>query len=231
MKGIVFICRYFRYYFSSNTLHGTHSPFVYKLLEEVIYSKSNYYAYENIEALKKQILQEKNSFSLSPSFLNKYYFLLFRLINQFKPENILLAGTTDPLVIISVALPRPSAKVFVYPFKLSSEGIRMKFFKEYGLNHAELIDDSVLENSHFEFIFFNLQYRIQELRSLVKKVLTTVKPSSVFIFGGIQYSEEGRNFWEEIKKQPEVKVSIDLFQFGILFFREGQAVEKFNIYF
>ncbi len=35
--------------------------------------------------------------------------------------------------------------------------------------------------------------------------------------------------WEEIKKHPKVKVTIDTFQWGIVFFRKEQEKEHFII--
>ena len=54
-----------------------------------------------------------------------------------------------------------------------------------------------------------------------------MKPGSILIFDDIHWSAEMEEAWEEIKKNPEVTVSIDVFQFGICFMRREQAKEDF----
>ena len=35
--------------------------------------------------------------------------------------------------------------------------------------------------------------------------------------------------WSEIKKHPKVRVTVDIFHCGIVFFKKGQAKEHFKI--
>jgi predicted O-methyltransferase YrrM len=53
--------------------------------------------------------------------------------------------------------------------------------------------------------------------------------STVIIIDDINYSEEMREAWEEIKIHRKVSVSIDIFRMGILFFREGISPSSFVI--
>ena len=42
-------------------MHGTHSPFVYQLLEEVIYKKGSYYNYDKVANLRSKSLRDKRT--------------------------------------------------------------------------------------------------------------------------------------------------------------------------
>jgi hypothetical protein len=59
MNAIKTVFRYLSYYFRSNTLHGTHSPFVYKLLEDVVYDRALYPEYNETEEERKHLLQDQ----------------------------------------------------------------------------------------------------------------------------------------------------------------------------
>lgn len=108
---------YLRYRLHAKTTHGTHSPFVFDLLKKVIYNPHSFYAYQEIEACREQLLLSKERIScidlgagrsdgrtgqirevreiakrsLKPA---KYGQLLFRLINYFQAKTALELGTS-----------------------------------------------------------------------------------------------------------------------------------------
>ena len=52
---------------------------------------------------------------------------------------------------------------------------------------------------------------------------------SVWIFDDIHWSKDMEEAWEIIKNHPQVTVTIDTFQWGIVFFRKEQEKEHFVI--
>ncbi|MDZ7738978.1 MAG: class I SAM-dependent methyltransferase [Bacteroidales bacterium] len=62
--------------------------------------------------------------------------------------------------------------------------------------------------------------------SFLKKM---VAADSVIIFDDINYSFEMSEAWNEIKTDPQVSVSIDIFRMGFVFFRKGMAKQDFKI--
>ncbi len=49
---------------------------------------------------------------------------------------------------------------------------------------------------------------------------------SIFILDNIYRTKEMGDIWNEIKKHPEVTLTIDLFQFGICFFRKDKLAKE-----
>lgn len=60
---------------------------------------------------------------------------------------------------------------------------------------------------------------------------TNIHNESIIIFDDIHWSNEMKQAWQEIKQHPSVRCSIDLFRWGILFFREEMRKEDFTIRF
>ena len=61
-------------------------------------------------------------------------------------------------------------------------------------------------------------------------LLPSVTNDSVWIFDDIHWSQDMEKAWEIIKKHSQVTVTIDTFQWGIVFFRKEQEKEHFTIH-
>jgi len=67
----------------------------------------------------------------------------------------------------------------------------------------------------------------EDLISYFNAALKKLNTQSILIFDGIHDSKEMEASWETIKMYKEVKLTIDLFKLGIVFFRQEQ-LEKEN---
>lgn len=108
--------KYLQYLLSSVGRHGVHSPFVYKLLTQVIYDKRQQPVYKRIEALRKQLRSNPNALTLqdfgaggeqNPTYIRtiaqiaktsakprKYAQVLYRLCAYHQPKYMLELGTS-----------------------------------------------------------------------------------------------------------------------------------------
>src|SRR5688572_487440 len=54
------ISRYFKHFFKSSAEgHGVHSPFAYRLCEEIFYNPKVFYEFENLESIRSALLKNK----------------------------------------------------------------------------------------------------------------------------------------------------------------------------
>ncbi|HET7360770.1 MAG TPA: class I SAM-dependent methyltransferase, partial [Salinimicrobium sp.] len=86
-------------------------------------------------------------------------------------------------------------------------------------------------NKHqtFDLIFFDGNHKREATLSYFEKLLPLAHNDSVFIFDDIHWSEGMEEAWKEICAHPKVKVSIDTFQWGLVFFRKEQKKQHFVI--
>lgn len=130
--------------------------------------------------------------------------LLVRIVRYFEPKTILEIGN----------------EIELNTFICSSKIISFQAFQtNINASHASTID----------FIYFNKNESQKTTLDYFERLLPTVMNDSVWIINDIHKSKENENTWDFIKKHPKVKVTIDAFHFGMVFFRAEQEKEHFVI--
>ena len=84
-------------------------------------------------------------------------------------------------------------------------------------------------NTQYSLLYIDGNHQKKATLSYFEKLLPTVQNDSVMIFDDIHWSKGMEEVWEEIKAHPKVRVTIDTFQWGLVFFRREQEKEHFVI--
>ena len=84
-------------------------------------------------------------------------------------------------------------------------------------------------NRKFDLVYFDGNHQKEATLNYFQKLLPATHNDSVFIFDDIHWSQGMEEAWETIRKHPSVKVSIDTFHIGLVFFRREQAKQHFKI--
>jgi len=80
LAQLFWIADYLRYLWNSNSRHGTHSPFIYSLADEVIYQKNEPVCIDLIELERSRFIKSPNEiYRQIPQ--RKHLTLLFRYLN------------------------------------------------------------------------------------------------------------------------------------------------------
>ena len=118
--------------------------------------------------------------------------------------------------------------------RVAKENLRKHGFQETDFKIGEF--DNVLKNiisetekPKFDLVYFDGNHQKEATLSYFEKLLPTAHNDTVFIFDDIHWSPQMEEAWEEIKKHPAVKVTIDTFFWGFVFFRREQEKEHFVI--
>ena len=70
---------------------------------------------------------------------------------------------------------------------------------------------------------------INNISLLSKSNFTNLNSKHIILINGIYKDKKAEKDWQNIIKNKEITVSIDLFYFGLIFFRKEQAKEHFTI--
>jgi predicted O-methyltransferase YrrM len=88
---------------------------------------------------------------------------------------------------------------------------------------------SELNTDYFSLIYFDGNHSKKATLEYFELLLPTITNETIWIFDDIHWSKEMEEAWEIIKNHPKVTVSIDTFQWGLVFFRYEQPKQHFII--
>lgn len=259
MFNIRFAKDYLVHRFKAKTRHGLHSPFVYRLVDTVIYNKKDDKVYAEVEQIRKGLLANDHTITIvdlgAGSHVNnnrqkkisdiaahalkppKMAQLLYRLVTDLQPKNIIELGTCLGVTTIYLQKAAPEAHVYTLEGSPETAAVAQATFDKANLNNIELVignfDDTlpgVIENlAKLDFVFVDGNHQKDATLKYFEWCLPKVHENTMLIFDDIYWSEGMKEVWAEIKAHPQVTVTIDLFWIGLVFFRKGQVREDFKI--
>lgn len=238
--------QYIKFLLKSTNQHGVHSPFVYSLVTQCFYNNTNYRAYKNIANYKKTLFHNRNlvlknkQYPIAQTLKNAHLSykrtkLLYRIANYFKFKSVLEVGTSSGFATQAIYLGNPKAHITTLETCATTSQFIRAHFKKNNLDHIDVITGNLdalatkLASQQFDFIFFNNNPYKNNILNVFKTLLQTAHNDSVFIITNIHANKGMREAWEIIKQHPKVKVTIDTFFWGFVFFRKEQAKEHFTI--
>ena len=173
--------------------------------------------------------------------------LLFRIVNYLQPENVLEIGTSLGLATSALSLGleaktnraklNKDTKIITLEVCPNTMAIAKKQCQLQNLNNIDFINtefSSYLTTQHpkpktQDLIYFNGNHSKKATLEYFELLLTTITNDSVWIVDTIHWSKDMEEAWEIIRNHTKVTVTIDTFQWGIVFFRSEQKKEHFVI--
>lgn len=162
--------------------------------------------------------------------------LLMNLIHYLKPNSILEIGTSLGISTAYLALAAPNSRIVTLEGCKVTASIAQKQFRDYKLDNIDLLVGNfadtlpkVLAEQHFDLVFFDGNHQKAPTLQYFDLCLKQATDNAVFIFDDIHWNSEMEETWNLIKENPKVSVSIDTYQWGMVFFRSGQAKQDFTL--
>ena len=165
--------------------------------------------------------------------------LLFRLVQHFKPATILEFGTSVGISTAYMALGNPESNIISIEGCSETLDMAEQNFQRMKLSNIRTVYgnfDTILpallkEIGTVDLVFIDGNHREEPTLNYFQQLLPHLSPDTILVFDDIHWSTGMNSAWKKIKAHPSVKVTIDLFQCGMVFFREGLSKEDFIIRF
>ncbi|WP_140486643.1 O-methyltransferase [Flavobacterium sp. GSA192] len=167
--------------------------------------------------------------------------LLYRITHYFKPANILELGTSLGLATSALALGSRSlgtkASIVTLEGCPNTMAIAKNQLQSLNTSNVKCVTTEFkdylqicnLKSEIYDLIYFDGNHSKIATLDYFELLLPTITNDTVWIFDDIHWSAEMEEAWEIIKKHPKVTVTIDTFQWGLVFFRREQPKEHFII--
>jgi predicted O-methyltransferase YrrM len=248
---------YLQFLWNSTNQHGVHSPFVFDLVTKCFYDKNPKAAYAILDDYRNSLFQNHGSIAVADfgagskvfksnqreiakiaktaGITSKQAKLLYRIVHYLQPNRILEIGTSLGLATRALSLGNQSACITTLEGCPQTAAIAKRQFAKFDLNNIDITVaefDTILSGfslSTFDFIYFDGNHQNEATLNYFEYLLPTITNQTVWIFDDIHWSAEMEAAWKTIKKHPKVTVTIDTFQWGIVFFRKEQEKEHFVI--
>ena len=254
-----FIKSYINFLWNSKNQHGVHSPFVYDLVTKCFYDKKQYPEYTILKNYRNTLLENKNTIEVTDFGAGSRVFknnkrvinqiaknagisskraeLLFRIVRYFEPETILEIGTSLGLATSALSLGNQISKIITLEgcpktmdiAKLQLENFKFQNIDFINTKFEEYLSNCQLKTDNCQLIYFDGNHSKKATLDYFELLLPTITNDSVWIFDDIHWSSDMEEAWKIIKNHPKVTVTIDTFQWGIVFFRIQQVKEHFVI--
>ena len=250
--------KYLYYYLtaSNGKGHGIHSPLVFDFIKNVLTDKRNCTNGESIEAVRaflkkddtlievedfgagsgsiKSNLRSVKAIAASSLKPKKYARLLFRMVNYYRPENVIELGTSFGITTAYLASASVATNVFTCEGAKNIAGIAGQNFVKLGLQNITLLQGSFVDTlpdllnsvKKLDFAFIDGNHRKVPTLQYFEQLLGIADEESILVFDDIHWSKEMEEAWTIIMKHPRVTVSIDLFFIGIIYLSKDVKVKQ-----
>jgi predicted O-methyltransferase YrrM len=241
--------------------HGIHSPFVFNFVTQVLNDRRIYGEYAPVEALRARLTGDDSMLavedlgagsvsgagaqrkvmdivrrSAKPRRLGR---LLFRVARYYQPDVIVELGTSLGVSTAYLAAGAPSARVFSIEGAAGLAAAAGRNLQSMGLG-AQIVTgnfDDELEPllgrvGKVDLAFIDGNHRYEPTMRYFELLFAGASSCSALVFDDIHWSPEMEQAWEDIRRDPRVMMTIDLFFMGFVFIREEfKARQEFPIRF
>ncbi|MCD6019634.1 MAG: O-methyltransferase-like protein [Bacteroidetes bacterium] len=244
--------KYINYRLTAYTEHDLHSPFLYNFYMELIKNEFPFGDFEELQAVRQSLEKNTTAIHIvdlgagskklqsDKRFVNqiakhgiaqkKQAEFMYRLLNKFAPTTVVELGTSIGLTTLYLSKASPRSDIYSIEGCPDLVEFSQKLFIEHHARNIQNITGNfdtafphLLKSiDHLDLLYIDGNHAYEPTIRYFNMALEKKTADSIFVFDDIYWSAGMLKAWKEICAHPDVTLSLDLFYFGIVFFRSEQ---------
>ncbi|MEM9829126.1 MAG: class I SAM-dependent methyltransferase [Bacteroidota bacterium] len=240
---------YWQYWLNAVNQHSLHAPFIYNFYQEVIRDQSHSSNFQAIEEYRKALLKSEEEVSIptlgATSLVSqssshkvksvaqhslstpKFGRFLSRLVQFQQPNRIIELGTSLGITSLYLSLADDTTAIYTLEGAPDIADLATKAFSHFHCQNIDLRKGSIdqtlpvllAELPQIDLAYVDANHRFEPTLRYFSQLLAKTHEQSILIFDDIHWSPGMRRAWKTIIQHPQVTLSIDLFDAGLVFLR------------
>jgi len=249
--------KYCAFRYQALNAHGLHSPFVYELYTKIIRGRTQDEHFRKMRRFHAEMAASRqpihyNEFKEGVTRIHTLTIgkmirrfgvsprnggLLFRLAARFSPEIMLELGSSLGVSSMYLAAAQPNARLITLEACPESALQAAIHHQQAGIRNIRIINtlfdeglQEVLDSlPRLDLVYLDGNHRYEPTIRYYNMIKPLLHPQSLVILDDIHYSPGMEKAWKEICSDEKVSASVELFHFGLLFYREGMVKQHFRV--
>jgi predicted O-methyltransferase YrrM len=249
---------FMRYYWRAKTAFNVQSPFLHEFVQQVLDTDKMYHAYIRLEQERKYLLQDSSSIEITDHGAGSYTKqthlrrvkdiaasalsnsrkcrLIFQMINHYGCKRILELGTSLGLSSAYMACATAEGHIVTMEGDPNIASIAQNLHQRMGLKHIDIVVGPFVDNisqvttkdTLWDMLFIDGHHSEEPTYRYFCELLPHCHDQSMIIIDDIYWSSGMTRAWHKIKSHPDVTLSIDLYDIGIIFINPSLSREAFT---
>ncbi len=260
MQGLIYnIWSFLRFYWSAVTKYQLHSPFVYELCCAVEDNNRWYYAFNDIEMIRSQmlkstvVLQMRDHGAVGNGQMRTVHLkdlaaksasseeqgrMLFYMLQYLQSKSVLELGTSLGVGTMYMASGGSAAAVVTMEGCEDCAKVAANNFEILDLENIKVVSGSfeshlptVLEEIKWvDAVFLDGNHRVEPTLRYFEQILPFASANAVFIFDDVHQSAGMEAAWKQIKAHPSVTLTLDFYELSLAFINpDFKAPQHFKV--
>jgi predicted O-methyltransferase YrrM len=241
-----YIVRFLQFYLKASTRYQIHSPFVFELVNAVLEDTRYYYAFTEVERLRRQMLHSKVEIeqedfgtggkkqriqrrriaevarkSASSPTQGR---MLFRLVQHLQPKTMVELGSSLGVGTAYLASAASHARLVSLEGCAQTAAVAKSNLELLGIKNVILqtgpfektLEPVLSREKSVDLFFFDGNHRAEPTLRYFEACLKHATPQTLFVFDDMYWSSEMTGLWKQLQKHPKVTLTLDFFDLSLL---------------
>lgn len=244
---------YTHHWLNAVNQHSLHAPFAYDFYVNTLAAEEEQDDFREIEQHRRDYLQNHEMIQVNspgaPSRVSQNKSrkisniagkgisgarnsrLLYRIGKSLQPKTMIELGTSLGINTLYLSASCPGATVYTFEGCPATAEVARSLFKKWHYPNIRLvegnIDDTLSQTltniDTVDFAYLDANHQYAPTLKYYEWLQAKSSRDSIFVLDDIYWSPGMEKAWQLIRQKAEVSLSLDLFELGILFFRELQV--------